>query len=216
MKIEFKKIFLSLILSSSLVSPLLFAQKPDALALYRAGKYAESVAICEQELQQNPKNVNSYVVLCWSLVGKKDYAKAEAKAIEGRNISSTDTRLIEILAEAKYYQGKNAGALEYFQLYIANAPPGSSDIGFAYLYMGEIYIRQAKYQHADMAFSAAVHEQPSKYAYWWTRCGYAREMVGNYETAKIAYEKALSLDPSSPDAARGKKRVEDALAKSGV
>jgi tetratricopeptide (TPR) repeat protein len=216
MKIEFKKIFLSLILSSSLFSPLLFAQKPDALALYRAGKYAESVAVCEQELLQNPKNVNSYVVLCWSLVGKKDYAKAEAKAIEGRNISSTDTRLIEILAEAKYYQGKNAGALEYFQLYIANAPPGSSDIGFAYLYMGEIYIRQAKYQHADMAFSAAVHEQPSKYAYWWTRCGYAREMVGNYETAKTAYEKALSLDPSSPDAARGKKRAEDALAKAGV
>ena len=201
MKIEFKKIFLSLILSSSLFSPLLFAQKADALALYRAGKYAESVAVCEQELLQNPK---------------KDYAKAEAKAIEGRNISSTDTRLIEILAEAKYYQGKNAGALEYFQLYIANAPPGSSDIGFAYLYMGEIYIRQAKYQHADMAFSAAVHEQPSKYAYWWTRCGYAREMVGNYETAKTAYEKALSLDPSSPDAARGKKRAEDALAKAGV
>ena len=216
MKIEFKKIFLSLILSSSMFSPLLFAQKADALALYRAGKYAESVAVCEQELLQNPKNVNSYVVLCWSLVGKKDYAKAEAKAIEGRNISSTDTRLIEILAEAKYYQGKNAGALEYFQLYIANAPPGSSDIGFAYLYMGEIYIRQAKYQHADMAFSAAVHEQPSKYAYWWTRCGYAREMVGNYETAKTAYEKALSLDPSSPDAARGKKRAEDALAKAGV
>ena len=205
-----------MILSSSLFSPLLFAQKADALALYRAGKYAESVAVCEQELLQNPKNVNSYVVLCWSLVGKKDYAKAEAKAIEGRNISSTDTRLIEILAEAKYYQGKNAGALEYFQLYIANAPPGSSDIGFAYLYMGEIYIRQAKYQHADMAFSAAVHEQPSKYAYWWTRCGYAREMVGNYETAKTAYEKALSLDPSSPDAARGKKRAEDALAKAGV
>ena len=213
MKSTFKKFFLSLILSSSLASPLLFAQKPDALALYRAGKYAESVAVCEQELLQNPKNVNSYVVLCWSLVGKKDYAKAEAKAIEGRNISSTDTRLIEILAEAKYYQGKNNGALEYFQLYIANAPQGASDIGFAYFYMGEIYIRQAKYQHADMAFSAAVHEQPAKYASWWTRCGYAREMVGNYESAKVAYEKALSLDRSFVDAARGKERVEAAIAK---
>ena len=41
-------------------------------------------------------------------------------------------------------------------------------------------------------------------------------MVGNYETAKTAYEKALSLDPSSPDAARGQKRAEDALAKAGV
>ena len=169
MKIEFKKIILSLVLSSSVAASAVFAQKPDALALYRAGKYAESVEICEQELLANPKNINSYVVLCWSLVGKKEYAKAEAKAIEGRNLNSTDTRLIEILAEAKYYQGKNNGALEYFQLYLANAPQSSRDIGFAYFYIGEIYIRQAKYQHADLAFSMAVHVEPTKYASWWSR-----------------------------------------------
>ncbi|MBR4373207.1 MAG: hypothetical protein IKP49_02445 [Treponema sp.] len=207
MKIEFKKIILSLVLSSSVAASAVFAQKPDALALYRAGKYAESVEICEQELLANPKNINSYVVLCWSLVGKKEYAKAEAKAIEGRNISSTDTRLIEILAEAKYYQGKNNGALEYFQLYLANAPQSSRDIGFAYFYIGEIYIRQAKYQHADIAFSMAVHVEPTKYASWWSRCGYAREMAGAYESALVAYNKSLELDHTFVESLRGKERV---------
>lgn len=189
------------------ISALSSAQKPDALVLYRAGRYAESISVCEQELAANPRNIDSYAVMCWSLVASKQYARAEAKAIEGRNISSTDTRLMEILAEAKYYQGKNSGALEFFQLYIANAPQNSRDLGFAYFYMGEIYIRQARYQHADMAFSMAVHVEPVKYANWWNRCGYAREMAGSYSTALAAYEKALSLDRSLADAARGKERV---------
>lgn len=206
MKFELKKYLLVFaLIASSIVS--LFAQKPDALVLYRAGKYAEAVAVCEQEIAQNPRNVDSYAVLCWSLVGNKQYAKAEAKAIEGRNVNSTDTRLMEILAEAKYYQGKNSGALEFFQLYLANAPQNSKDIGFAYFYMGEIYIRQAKYQHADISFTMAVHVEPSKYAYWWSRCGYAREMAGSYESSLKAYEKALSLDHSLAEAVRGKERV---------
>lgn len=200
----FRKFILSVFLISSFY---VYAQKPDALALYRNGKYSEAIAVCMQELQQNPKNINSYAVLCWSLVSNKQYAEAEARAIEARNISSTDTRLIEILAEAKYYQGKNSGALEYFQLYLANAPQNSKDIGFAYFYMGEIYIRQAKYQHADMAFSMAVHVKPVEYAYWWTRCGYAREMAGSYDSALVAYNKALELDRNLVDAIRGRDRV---------
>lgn len=211
MKLNLKKSVLAVsfgLLCSSIPA---IAQKADALVLYRNGRYTESIAVCEQELRQNPNNIDSYAVLCWSLVGNKQYALAEARAIEGRKVSSTDTRLIEILAEAKYYQGKNNGALEFFQLYLANAPQSSRDIGFAYFYMGEIYIRQAKYQHADMAFSMAVHIKPVEYAYWWSRCGYAREMAGSYESALTAYNKALSLDRSLAEAVRGKERVTEKL-----
>lgn len=202
----FRRIAVAAALGISLSVPAV-AQKIDALELYRNGKYAEAIAVCKQEIQQNPKNVNSYVVLCWSLVSNRQYAEAEARAIEARNISSTDTRLIEILAEAKYYQGKNDGALEFFQLYLANASQNSKDIGYAYLYIGEIYIRQAKYQHADIALSMAVHIKPVEYATWWARCGYAREMAGAYASALVAYNKALELDKSLADAIRGKDRV---------
>lgn len=183
------------------------AQKADALALYRAGRYAESIAVCESELMQNPNNIDSYCVMCWSLVRSKRYAEAEAKAIEARKINSNDIRIIEILAESKYYLGKNAGALECFQLYLANAPQNSGDIGFAYYCMGEIYIRQARYQHADISLSMAVHVKPVEYAYWWTRCGYAREQAGALQSSLSAYNKALELDKSLAEAARGRDRV---------
>lgn len=180
-------------------------QKADALILYRSGRYPEAIAICEQEIKDNPNNIDSYCVLCWSLVRNRQYALAEQHATDARKVSPYDVRLIEILAEAKYYLGKNNGAMELFQQYIATAPATAARIGNAYYYMGEIYIRQAKYQHADIAMTASVHTEPTV-DYWWTRCGYAREMAGSYQTALDAYNKALELNASQTEASRGKDR----------
>ncbi len=183
-----------------------FAQKPDALVLYRNEQYAEAIKICEQEITSNPGNIDSYCVLCWSLVRNRQYAEGEERAVEARKIAPGDVRLMEILAEAKYYLGKNTGAMDMFQLYISSAPSNAARIGNAYYYMGEIYIRQGKYQHADMSMTAAVYAEP-QVALWWSRCGYAREMAGNYSEALEAYNKALALDSNQGDAARGKERV---------
>lgn len=201
-----KKVFLGLILSSIFCVSVFAQQRADALVLYRAGKYAEAIKICEVEITEDPQNIDSYCVLCWSLVRNRQYAEAEQRAAEARALNSTDVRLIEIQAEAKFYLGKNTSAMELFQNYLSNVPANGSRIGNAYYYMGEIYIRQAKYQHADIAFSAAVHTEPLV-DYWWTRCGYAREMANSYESALEAYTKALELNSSNTDAQRGKDRV---------
>lgn len=188
-----------------------FAQGRDALALYRAGNYAESIQICEDEIKSNPANLDSYVVMCWSLVGNREYARAEQVAYDGLKLSRYDIRLIEILGEAKFYLGKNSDALKQFQDYIANAPDRTgARIDTAYYFMGEIYIRQAKFQHADIALSAAVRKR-TQASTWWTRLGYAREMAENYYEALAAYEESLKLDPTSTDAENGKKRVSDHL-----
>lgn len=201
-----KKVFLSLFLSSIFCFSIFAQQREDALVLYRNGKYAQAIKICEVEITEDPQNIDSYCVLCWSLVRNRQYAEAEQRAAEARAINSTDVRLIEIQAEAKFYLGKNTSAMELFQNYLSNVPANGSRIGNAYYYMGEIYIRQAKYQHADIAFSAAVHTEPLV-DYWWTRCGYAREMANSYESALEAYTKALDLNSSNTDAQRGKDRV---------
>ena len=198
-----KALFSLLLLS---LGGLTFAQQKDALVLYRNGNYPEAIAICEQEITANPNNIDSYCVLCWSLVRNRQYAEAEQRSTEARKINSYDVRLIEIQGEAKFYLGKNSAALELFQLYISTAPANAARIGNAYYYMGEIYVRQAKYQHADIAMTAAVHAEPLV-DYWWTRCGYAREMAGSYQTSLDAYNKALELNPSQSDASRGKERV---------
>ena len=72
--------------------------------------------------------------------------------------------------------------------------------------MGEIYIRQTKFQQADISLSAAVRKNPLSDS-WWTRLGYAREMAGNYYESMAAYEEALKLDPLKTDAINGKDRV---------
>ncbi|MBR4322288.1 tetratricopeptide repeat protein [Treponema sp.] len=200
-----KKVLLILAICFSFAG--LFAQsKPDALVLYRQGNYAEAIKICEQEITTNPRNIDSYCVLCWSLVRNRQYAEGELRANEARKLAPADVRLMEILAEAKYYQGKNNEALEMFRTYIASAPSNAARIGNAYYYMGEIYIRQGKYQHADISMTTAVYTEPLV-DIWWTRCGYAREMAGSYATALEAYSKALELKASNADAARGKERV---------
>ncbi|WP_147614104.1 tetratricopeptide repeat protein [Treponema pectinovorum] len=205
-----KKIFLGFAFFSIFLCSIFSQQRADALLLYRNGKYDEAIKICELEIAENPQNIDSYCVLCWSLVRNRQYAEAEQRTKEARAVNSTDVRLIEIQGEAKFYLGKNSEALELFQLYLANVPANGSRIGNAYYYMGEIYIRQAKYQHADIAFTAAVHTEPLV-DYWWTRCAYAREMAGNYDTSLVAYDKALELKPSNEDAQRGKERVSERL-----
>ncbi|EPF26647.1 hypothetical protein HMPREF1221_00831 [Treponema socranskii subsp. paredis ATCC 35535] len=186
------------------------AQKRDALVLYQNGDYAAAIQICETEIARDRTRIESYVVLCWSLVRNRQYAEAEQRAADGLAVSPYDLRLIEILGEAKYYLGKNNGALEQFQRYVANAPESGSRVGAAYYFMGEIYIRQARYQHADISLSAAVKKEPLLDR-WWTRLGYAREMAGNYYEAAEAYDEALLLNAASSDAQSGKARIASRL-----
>ena len=196
----------SFVFSWSLFAQITQPARQDALVLYHNGKYKESIAVCEEEIKENPNRIESYVVMCWSLVKNKQYAEAEERANQGLQISPYDLRLIEILGEAKYYLGKNSGAMEQFQRYVAGAPDSGARVGVSYYYMGEIFIRQARYQHADIALSSAVKKEPLLDS-WWTRLGYAREMAGNYKEAIMAYDEALKLNSASTDAYRGRERV---------
>ena len=207
-----KKTALSIFVIMLIQASAIFAQtqQKDALVLYHNGKYKESVQVCEEELKENPNRVDSYVVMCWSLVKNKQYAEAEQRATEGLGVSAYDLRLIEVLGEARYYLGKNNGAMEQFQKYVASANDSSSRLGTAYYFMGEIYIRQGRYQHADISLSSAVKKEPL-IDNWWIRLGYAREMAGNYLEALEAYDEALRLNSSSVDASRGRERVKDKI-----
>jgi tetratricopeptide (TPR) repeat protein len=198
----------SIVFAVFFLAGVLWAQnRPDALRLYSQGRYAEAIAQCEEELLQNPQNRESYVVLCWSLVANRQYAEAEQRAAEARALSWYDHRIVEVLAEAKYYLGKNIEALSLFQEYLSLVPITTGGrVNLAYYYMGEIYIRQERYQHADMALTTAVRFEPGRDT-WWVRLGYAREMARNNREALAAYDKALQLNAASVDAQRGRTRV---------
>lgn len=201
-----KKISSILLLVCMLSAVFSQTAKKDAQKLWVEGKYAEAIEVCLGEINETPDNVESYVVLCWSLVDSGQYKEAEYWATKGRTVSQYEARLIEALAEAQFYLGLNDKALESFQEYVFRATSNSPRFGTAYYFMGEIYIRQAKYNHADIAFSQAVLSEPLR-DYWWTRLGYAREMAGEYRSAADAYDRAIALNSNRSEAKLGRTRV---------
>lgn len=176
-------------------SPLSLAQaRPSALDLYRQGRYSEAADASLAEMQENPRNVDSYVVLCRALIRAGRYEEAEAWAARGRGISRYDPRLLEVAGEALYYQGKNERALELFQEYVAYAAAGTR-MTEAYDFMGDIFLRLGKYRHADIAFSAAL-QYDSLSPERWVQAAYAREMAEDFRYSLEAYDRALALNPN--------------------
>lgn len=197
-------VFVSLMLLGAVISALAQA-KPDALKLYREGKYEEARVVCMAELEANPNNIESYVVLGWSLLSLGRYADAELYAVRAFERVRRDPRIIEVMGEAAFFQGKNDQALAHFQSYI-NLLPDGSRMGLVYYFMGEIYLRKERWSHADIAFRTAVQYEGSN-ARWWARLGYAREKNGEWTYATEAYEQALKFDPALLDAKQGRDRV---------
>ncbi|WP_461255260.1 tetratricopeptide repeat protein [Treponema sp. R80B11-R83G3] len=182
---------------------------PDALAEYRAGNFERAVLICREELAENPNNLESHVVICWALIRLNRLEEAMRYARAARALNRFDVRITQIMGEISYYQGRNDEALQYLQEYASAAPEGQR-IDQVYYLMGEIYIRQGKFRHADIALSTAVHWVPNNAA-WWVRLAYTRENAKDFNSAIEAYERALSLNSQLTDAQRGIERIRQVM-----
>jgi tetratricopeptide (TPR) repeat protein len=193
---------LALVVLAATLSPA--QEKPDALRLYVDGKYDEARRAGLAEISASPSEVESYIVLSWSLIALRRYADAENYALKGYALRR-DPRLTEILGETAYFLGRNDAALRNLQNYVSAVSEGGR-VGVAYYYMGEIYLRLGRFGHADIAFSTAL-QFTSGNAKWWTRAGYARERYGDAVHALEAYKTALSIDPRLQDASAGSDRV---------
>ncbi len=202
--------FLCILLLFTVPGLILSAQeRPDALRLYNSGEYEQAVEVCLQELEDMPQNMDSYAVLCWSLVRLGRYDEALDYAQEGMQISRYDPRMVEIVGEVHFYEGRNLQALEWFEEYTVLSPTGAR-IDTVYYLMGEIFIRLGEFHHADIAITTALYHT-STVAQWWSRLGYARERAEDYPYAIEAYNEALRLKPGFQDAKRGKKRVQEKM-----
>jgi len=205
MKVQIKHFFLVIFFLAVTFTANSQNRPPDALAEYRAGNYDRAIQICRAEIDESPGNLEAHIVICWSLIRLSRYEEALRFARSGRALSRYDVRLAEIMGEIHFFQGMNNEALQYFQEYASLAPEGQR-IDSVYYYMGEIYIRQGKFRHADIALSTAVHWVPGNAA-WWVRLAYTRENAGDLSSAIEAYERALSLNPQLSDAQRGLDRI---------
>lgn len=194
-------------------------EKGDALTHYRTGRnldaagrteeakehYTEAVRICQNELKNNSRNMDSYTVYTWSLFRLHHYRETVAICNEALKIAS-DRRIIETLGEAYFFVGDYKESLRNMERYIDMAPTGER-ISIAYFYAGDIYRLTKRYQKADIAYSAAVYLEPSN-PLWWYRLGLAREQAGQKQSAQEAYQKALNIRKDYKEAADALIRVQ--------
>ncbi len=187
-----------------------FAQdKPDALELYRANRYEDAIKVCQQELAESPKSIDSHVVMGWSYLRLKRYQDALDIGQKALDINPNDPRVIEIVGEAQAFLGKTTDALKNLEEYVALRPDGDR-IARVYWLMGEVYVSLKEYQNADIAISTALYYEQNN-SQWWSRLGWDRELAGDWKWASDAYGHALKLDPNLVDAQRGKDRVDKKL-----
>lgn len=179
--------------------------EPDALEMYRNRDFAGAVKTTLAEIEANPNNIESYVVLGWSLIGAGRYQEAVDYALQALQINQFESRVLQILAEAHLNLGNSMQSLEYLERYVQVAPTGQF-IDWIYSTMGEIFIQFGEFHRADIALTTSVFHN-SRSANRWSRLGYAREQLEDWTEALSAYERALQLDPSFSDAVRGRQRV---------
>lgn len=180
----------------------------EILKLTTAGKHQEACAKALARITEVKDDIDAYVSLSWSLVALRRYGEAETYALRGYELRN-DPRLAQAIGEASYYLGKNDVALAMLQEYIATYPEGPR-AGLSFFLCGELYVRLARFMHADIAFSAAVQHNPNNPS-WWARLGWARENARKPLQALDAYEKALALNPNFADALEGKRRIQDRM-----
>jgi tetratricopeptide (TPR) repeat protein len=180
------------------------ARAADVQRLYTQGQYEDSRVAAIEVLRSNPLDIDTYVLLCSDLIALKRYPDAQNYALKAYGLRR-DPRITELLGEAAFNLGNNDAALKLFQNYVTAVPEGSS-VGSAYFYMGEIFLRLARYAHADIALSTALQFVPGN-AGWWARLGWARERANDRNGALAAYRSALAIDPRQEDALLGMSRL---------
>ncbi|MGL4982981.1 MAG: tetratricopeptide repeat protein [Treponemataceae bacterium] len=203
----------------SLLSMQIFAQQVDALFLYRSARdletkgrveeatksYEQAALVLQSEIQQNNRNMDSYVVYSWVLFRLQRYEESVTIALQGLKINPSEYRLMEAAGESYFYLDRYKQALSYFEQYLKGLPNGDR-AATAYFFMGEIYRLTNRFEHADIAYSSAVYLEKN-IALWWYRLGLAREKTESKAHARAAFEKAISLRPNYLEAKEALKRL---------
>lgn len=167
--------------------------------------FQRSLAMTERLLAADQSNPDLQTLKTWNLFRLHRYLDT---VVYAQNILNTrqDYRIIETMAEALYFLGKNDEALSAFSRYFALSPEDDDRRSSAYYYVGEVYFRIKKYEHADIAFSTAVTLEKNMY-YWWYRLGLVQEILGEYRRAYSSFNSALALNSSFQPAIEAKARV---------
>lgn len=194
--------FVLAVVLASAVGAQTFREQGDLLL--REGRYDDARKLALSALAANPADTDAGILVARSLLGLGRPADASNYASKSWD-QRKDPRLAAIIGEAFFDMGRNDEALIWLRYYLSALPEGPLAASSYYL-TGEVYIRLARFGHADAAISTAVYLEPGN-AQWWSRLAWAQEKAGDSRQALKSYEAALAIDPRLDDAVIGRERV---------
>jgi Tetratricopeptide repeat. len=167
--------------------------------------FQRSLVMAERLLAADAADEDLQTLKTWDLFRLHRYIDTVVYAQNVLN-ARQDYRILETMAEALFFLGKNEEALSAFSRYFTLSPENDDRRSSAYYYVGEIYFRIKKYEHADIAFSAAVALEKNMY-YWYYRLGLVEEILGHYQQAYESFNSSLALNSKFQPAVEAKARV---------
>jgi len=179
--------------------------------LFNDKKYDKAITLLEQFLAQNPRAYQTYLSIgdCYREKGELDKALEEYnKVLE--NAKEDDLTGKEGIAKALACIGEcyiKRGDLEKAQHYFKQSIGTFPDNEILAYNVGEIYFSNQKIEDAIHYFELSTQIKPN----WgppYLKLGYAYLNKGDYEKAKLNFNKFLEIDSESPDAPRVKNIID--------
>ena len=177
----------------------------SSYTLFRDGRYDEAIRAATAEIERQPGNVNGHIVLGWAHLSTGRNSEALDAGTNALALSPDDARAVAIVGEAHYNLGNLLDALPYLEQYVELEPRGIA-VARAHAIMGDIFVEFTEYNHAEVAYAAAVQFDPQVWL-WWQRLGFVREQLGHNTDAVEAYRRAIALNPNSSELRAALSRV---------
>jgi tetratricopeptide (TPR) repeat protein len=210
----------------SALHPGLYAQSPGtggppltALQNYRQGRdlesrgrmdeanryYNEAIRICQDEVSRNSAGRDTYTAITWTLQRQRNYREVISWGERGLRLFADEYRILETMGEAYFYLDNYDRSLDCMQRYVDAVPQGERS-SVAYFFIAEIFRLRRLYQHADIAYTAALRLDSGN-ALWWYRLGMVREALDDSANATEAYRRALRINPNYREASAALDRL---------
>ncbi len=172
------------------------------LANLKSGRVEAAISDLRRTSELDPTHLRARINLARALLERQAPREALEAVDAAIAIEKSSSPAWNVKGRALAMLGDTEGAIEAYRTAIACDPSN----GYAWNNLGYLYIGQERFEEARDCLEKAV-EQGLETPYLFNNLGIALERTGDREGARVAYVKALDLDPQHERAAANLARV---------
>ncbi|RME01872.1 MAG: tetratricopeptide repeat protein [Deltaproteobacteria bacterium] len=172
------------------------------LANWKSGRVEDAISDLRRTSELDPTHLRARINLARALLDRQAPREALEAVDAAIAIEESSSSAWNVKGRALAMLGDTEGAIEAYR----NAIAYDETNGYAWNNLGYLYIGEERFEEARDCLEQAV-AQGLKTPYLFNNLGIARERTGDREGARVAYVKAIDLDPQHERAAANLARV---------